>query len=380
MGSSTWLPPLTHRNILIAVSCIITGMQVIKALGAKPIGKRLDRMRAVSYFDGRFHNALPTRHFVSKAVGKWVKGAPHRVPKSIVPTVKTDPSIYAHHPKAPHATWLGHSAVLIELDGLRILTDPVLVGRSSPSNIAGPKRFYESPVAVGDLPLLDLVLLSHDHFDHLSYLTALALQSKAAHWLMPLGVGAHLESWGIEPARITELEWWEQFNIGSVKFTLAPCRHFSGRTLLDKDRTLWGSWSIHGPSGRLFFSGDTGMTPQFGEIGERLGPFDLTLMESGAYDPAWPDVHLGPEQALDVHRAVKGKIMLPIHWGTFDLALHPWIEPPERLLAGDLTNVQLTLPKPGARFRWDEPPAIERWWPELPWSPSSVRPVVATGL
>ncbi|MEC8024791.1 MAG: MBL fold metallo-hydrolase [Myxococcota bacterium] len=356
-------------------------MQVFKALGVPPKGKRLDRMCSAPNFDGRrFHNTLPTHHFVSKAAGKWLRGAPNRTPKQTVPTIGLAADTFARHPATPHATWLGHSAVLIELDGLRILTDPVLVGRSSPSNIAGPKRFFKSPIAAAELPDLDIVLLSHDHFDHLSYATVLVLKNKTAQWLMPLGVGSHLEAWGVDPDRITELEWWESHDLGPVKLTLTPCRHFSGRTLLDKDRTLWGSWCIHGPSGSLFFSGDTGMTPQFNEIGERMGPFDLTLIESGAYDPAWPDVHLGPEQALDVHRAVRGKVMLPIHWGTFDLALHPWIEPAERLMAADRADVHLTLPIPGTRFSWNSPPTLRRWWPDLPWDTALERPVRATGL
>ena len=355
-------------------------MNIIKALGAKPSGQRLKRMQSLTYFDGRFHNALPTRHFMGKAAGRWIRGAPNRVPKAPVPTVRLNPDTLTSLPATPHLTWLGHSACLIELDGLRILTDPVLIGRSSPSESAGPKRFFESPIAVSELPPLDIVLLSHDHFDHLSYLTALALKSKTKRWLIPLGVGAHLEYWGVEKDRIHEFEWWESQRVEGVEFTFASCRHFSGRSLVDKDRTLWGSWCVRGPSGSLYFSGDTGMSTHFREVGERLGPFDVTLIESGAYDPGWPDVHLGPEQALEGHRAVRGSLMLPVHWGTFDLALHSWIEPAERLLDAKAPQDHLTLPQPGARFDWDTPPPIARWWPELPWETAQERPVRATGL
>lgn len=259
------------------------------------------------------------------------------------------------------ATWLGHASVLIEIDGHRILADPMFSRRASPADFAGPRRLHPVPVMPEDLPPLDAVLISHDHYDHLDRATIAALlRSSAAPFLVPLGVGAHLRAWGVPPARIVELDWGAGQDIGPLRIVCTPARHFSGR-LFRRNGTLWASWVIAGRAHRVFFGGDTGYTAAFSEIGRHYGPFDLTVLPIGAYADAWPDIHMTPEEAVRAHRDLGGAALLPIHWATFDLALHSWAEPIERLLraAGAET---VAVPRPGGRFVVTRPPAVERWW------------------
>ncbi|MFW0795776.1 MBL fold metallo-hydrolase [Gordonia sp. CPCC 205515] len=255
-------------------------------------------------------------------------------------------------------TWLGHASALVELDGARILTDPVFSRRCSPSDIVGPARMHASPVTVADLPPIDVVLISHDHYDHLDMTTVveLAVRQPALRFVAPIGVGAHLEVWGIAADRITEADWWETrtLTVGTtdLTFTCCPARHFSGRALT-RNLAQWASWGVAGPTHRMFFSGDTGFTEQFEEVGARLGAVDLTLVAVGAYDPVWPDIHVNPEEAVAIHRMVTGDavgdaVMIPIHWGTFNLARHTWGDPIARVLPTAAANAATVLvPPPG---------------------------------
>jgi L-ascorbate metabolism protein UlaG (beta-lactamase superfamily) len=223
------------------------------------------------------------------------------------------------------------------------------------------------------------VAISHNHYDHLDEGTLRRMKDWDARFVVPLGVGARLLRWGIPAARITELDWWERLRVGDVEVVSTPARHASGRGLLDKDRTLWTSYAFVGPRHRVYFSGDTGMFPGFREIGERLGPFDLTMIESGAYNRAWPDWHLGPEQAVEAHGMVRGRTLLPIHWGLFDLAAHAWTEPVERVLAAAKgTGTSVVVPRPGQSVEPEAPPPFQRWWPDLPWHTAAEAPIRAT--
>jgi L-ascorbate metabolism protein UlaG (beta-lactamase superfamily) len=202
-------------------------------------------------------------------------------------------------------------------------------------------------------------------------------------FVVPLGVGAHLESWGVSAKQIVELDWWAETAVGALTLTATPARHFSGRSMVmaDRDATLWAGWAIRGPEHRVYYSGDTAMFPDFAEIGRRLGPFDASLIEVGAYDALWADVHLGPEQAIDAHRLVRGGVLIPVHWGTFDLALHPWTEPVERLLvAASRTRAQVAIPRPGQTVVPAAKFPVARWWPRVPWRTAEIAPVVSTGL
>ena len=232
------------------------------------------------------------------------------------------------------ATWLGHSTVLIEIDGLRVLTDPVWGPRASPSRFAGPKRFQPVPVPLRALPPVDVVIVSHDHYDHLDYPTIRELAKRDVPFVTSLGVGAHLEAWGVRPERIVELDWWESHRLPNAGLTVtaAPSQHFSGRGMKDRNSTLWSSMVIRTERHAVFFGGDGGLTNEYQVVRERLGPFDLVMLEVGAFHPAWGDIHLGPANALKALAMLGGGAFLPVHWGTFCLAMHAWDQPAEELL------------------------------------------------
>ncbi|MEM7311390.1 MAG: MBL fold metallo-hydrolase [Planctomycetota bacterium] len=336
--------------------------------------------------DGRFRDLLEREDPKGWSILRdWVLAkSPHRVPAEPIPTVRRTADDFREPPSSGlRVTWLGHSSSLVEIDGARVLLDPVFGKRVSPFAWAGPKRFFEPPMRASELPPLDAVAISHDHYDHLDRPTIVELSSLDVPFVVPLGVGAHLERWGVAPERITELDWWESHRVGPVTLTATPARHFSGRamTMTDRDRTLWAGWALTGPEHRVYFSGDTAMFPGFAEIGERLGPFDAALVEAGAYSPLWRDVHIGPEQAVVACELVRGALLMPVHWGTFDLAMHAWTEPIERILAAAASaGVPVAAPRPGASFEPASAPAVERWWPELPWRGPAEDPVVSSGL
>ncbi len=259
------------------------------------------------------------------------------------------------------ATWLGHSTVLLEMDGLTILTDPVWGPRASPLSFLGPKRFQPVPVALDALPKLDLVLVSHDHYDHLDYPTIKALARQSVPFVTSLGVGMHLEAWGIAPERITELDWWDSVDLpGGLTITASPAHHFSGRGLGDRNKTLWSSFVFKSQHHSVYFSGDGGLSPLFGEIGRRLGPFDLVMIEVGAFHPSWGAVHLGPDNALEAWAQLGSGKLLPVHWGTFNLAMHPWYQPAETLLARNSEG--LLMPRLGEPVEPARAEASTPWW------------------
>jgi L-ascorbate metabolism protein UlaG (beta-lactamase superfamily) len=351
--------------------------------GAPPRADRRARMEASPQWrDGAFRH--PASSFSSPsphAVWDWLTGkSPHTRPSVPVPT-RACASADFDTPQALRATWLGHATSLVEIDGLRLLVDPVFGPTASPGRAFGVARFFELPLPLDALPALDAVLLTHDHYDHLDYGTVRRLAGRVPRWLAPLGVGAHLERWGVPPERITEFDWWDETNLGGVRIVCTPSRHFSGRALGDRNRTLWCGWALVGAERRMYLSGDGGMQPQFAEIGARLGPFDLTLMEVGAYNRHWADIHMGPEQAVEAHRQVGGGVMVPVHWGTFELALHGWTEPVERaLVAAERSGVRLAVPRPGECVDPAQPAPVERWWPEVPWQTADEAPIVSAGL
>lgn len=249
----------------------------------------------------------------------------------------------------PQVMWLGHSTILMNIAGTIILTDPILSNRASPFPFAGPKRsISELPMSAKDLPDIDAVLISHDHYDHLDYATIRAIRHKTKRFFVPLGVAAHLEKWGVPSRKITELDWWEESQFEGITFACTPSRHFSGRKLNDRFKTLWCSWVIKSPVASVFFSGDTGYGSHFKAIGKKYGAFDLTLMECGQYNEHWAHIHMTPEQTVAAHHDIKGRLLLPIHWGAFVLALHDWDESVTRAhLAGTSLKTNIATPQIG---------------------------------
>ncbi|MEO6151416.1 MAG: MBL fold metallo-hydrolase [Mucilaginibacter sp.] len=305
--------------------------------------------------DGKkYLNTIPTNEAsldkMLPILKQYIQNKAENTPKKKLGPFKTDTTVYQTPPAGGlRITWVGHSSLLIEVDGKRILTDPVWSDRVSFSQVIGPKRFFKPPIALTDLPPLDAIIQSHDHYDHLDEATVKYFAGKNIPFYCSEGVGQHLEKWGVKPNLITELNWGDSAPIGGdIKITATPARHFSGRGLFNRNQTLWSSWVIKGPQHNIFFGADSGTTPDFKAIGDAYGPFDLTMLEVGAYGQYWPDIHMGPDNATNAHLALKGKLMMPIHWGTFNLAPHAWFEPAERLLglAKD-KGIDLFMPRPG---------------------------------
>ncbi|WP_186017641.1 MBL fold metallo-hydrolase [Burkholderia gladioli] len=258
---------------------------------------------------------------------------------------------------------LGHSTLLLKLRGGFWLTDPVFGERASPFKRVGPKRFHAPPIGLADLPPLAGVILSHDHYDHLDRETVLALADRTAIFLTPLGVGERLIEWGIDAAKVRQFDWWQGTEIDGISFTATPAQHFSGRSLFDGNSTLWASWTIIDAQLRIFFSGDTGYFDGFREIGERFGPFDVTMLETGAYDAQWPYVHMQPEHTVQAHQDLRGRWLVPVHNGTFDLAMHRWQDPFERVFGlAAAQGIALATPRMGERLDLAAPHRGERWW------------------
>ena len=334
---------------------------------------RNERILASPQFrDGRFWNKsglMPQIRGKAMAVaGEYFFGGQQRVPRGAIPILDPRHTWLRPAETGLRLTWLGHSTVLIEANGARILTDPVFGRRASPFRFVGPKRFHAVPVALDALPPLDAVLLSHDHFDHLCRETMTSLGRMGVPIVTSLGVGRHLEQFGVSPERITELDWHETASIagGRATLTATPAQHFSGRALSDRNHTLWSSWVIAADAHRVFFSGDTGLTEEFRDIGARHGPFDVVMLEVGAHHAAWSDIHLGPENALRAFEMLGGRALLPVHWGTFNLALHAWDEPAETLLArAPEQGVRLLTPRVGGTVEPSRVEAIDPWWREV---------------
>jgi L-ascorbate metabolism protein UlaG (beta-lactamase superfamily) len=316
---------------------------------------------------GKFHNAAPihragfaeTLDIIWKAL---VAKPPESVPAGEIPVqALTRAQLLA----APDQTLfrLGHSTLLLKLHNEFFLTDPVFSKRASPVQWAGPSRFHEPPIGIDELPPIKAVILSHDHYDHLDHAAILQLAPKTEHFLTPLGVGDRLIKWGVGAAKVQQLDWWESTTIRGVRFVATPAQHFSGRGLNDGNSTLWSSWVIDYQDVRVFFSGDSGYFDGFKAIGEKYGPFDLTLIETGAYDKMWPDVHMQPEQTLQAHLDLKGKWLMPVHNGTFDLGFHVWHEPFDRIAAlAAERGVPLATPEMGEALSLAQPAAGEHWW------------------
>jgi L-ascorbate metabolism protein UlaG (beta-lactamase superfamily) len=338
------------------------------ALGAQPSDIHAVAERSPNFHDGVFVNLEPAsfnidaeeqRNILWELIGN--RGVSR--PGAAIPLAAPE----AHAFEAPAGqiavNWLGHSTALLEIDGYRVLTDPVWSERCSPSDVIGPGRMHPPPVPLEALPALDAIVVSHDHYDHLDIDTILALaRSQWAPFVVPLGVGAHLRDWGIPDERIIELDWHEQTTIDELTLICTPARHFSGR-FLSRNATLWASWAIIGPAHRAYFGGDTGYTKSFTEIGNDHGPFDVTLMPVGAYNKTWPDIHMNPEEAVQAHLDLGGRLLVPIHWCTFRLAPHPWAEPIERLLAAaDSSQVRVAVPKPGERVDPTAATEFAPWW------------------
>ncbi len=315
----------------------------------------------------KFQNPIPTDmgglEVMIPILKEYINNKAENTPKQPLGPFKTDIAVYQSAPKSGlRVTWVGHSSLLIEIDGKRILTDPVWSDRVSFTQLMGPKRFFAPPLALNQLPPLDAIIVSHDHYDHLDKETIKFFRGTTTPFICSLGVGKYLQNWGIEKDYISQLDWGDSVMIDhSCVVTAAPARHFSGRGIFGRNETLWSSFVIKGQQHKIFFGADSGWFPGFKDIGDAFGPFDLTILEIGAYGKHWADIHMGPDHASNAHLALKGELMMPIHWGTFNLAPHAWFEPIERLTGyAKEKNIQLFVPAPGEPAEVKE--YVSDWW------------------
>jgi L-ascorbate metabolism protein UlaG (beta-lactamase superfamily) len=326
-----------------------------------------ERVRQSPQFgDGKFHNEVPATLMQPGTMRKTFREMLFGDTKSRKPSAPIPLVVPSHPPLSPDGLsliWYGHSTALVEIEGRRVLFDPVWSDRCSPSSLVGPQRMHPVPAPVHELPRLDAIAISHDHYDHLDMPTIRELvRTQSAPFLVPLGVAAHLDKWGVPASRIIELDWDETADVAGLHFVATAARHFSGR-VFTRDHTLWASWAISGATRKVFYTGDSGYWDGYARIGAQHGPFDVTLIQVGAYGPGWPDIHMTPEDGAKAHVDVRGDLLVPLHWGTFNLALHPWSEPVERLWAeAKARDIKLAVPRPGERVNVDDPQPVDAWW------------------
>ena len=375
-----------RRVLFVALSLVMGAALVAIILAWRPMGhlahgeRRTQMAKSAQWHAGHFENPQPLINDIMGGLLAMREASPVGAPVSSLPIAPIDPARFAQPPASGlRVTWMGHSTTLVEIDGARLLLDPVWSTRPTPLPGVGPSRWYPPVIALNTLPRIDAVLISHDHYDHLDAPTVLALANTGARFVVPLGVAAHLEYWGVSPERIVELDWWDSTGVAGVTIVSTPARHASGRMLFDKDATLWSGYAMIGATHRVYYSGDTGLFPAMRDIGARYGPFDCTLIEVGQYHRSWPDWHIGPEQAVQAHAMVRGRVLLPVHWGLFRLAYHGWTEPIERVVAAAaLSGATVATPRPGESIEPTVPITTTRWWPTLPWETARQHPIVSS--
>jgi L-ascorbate metabolism protein UlaG (beta-lactamase superfamily) len=371
-GEGTGMAGAGWRRLRLAAAGVaagataVTACRFVLAIGAKPKAARVSA--SPQYRDGAFRNVavtstVPQAGDMVDVLRDMLFGQERRRPTGPVPLVTR---VEQPATSGLHVTWYGHSSALVEIDGARVLFDPVWSERVSPSTLVGPKRLHPVPVALAELPTLDAIVISHDHYDHLDMDSVRTLvRTQRAPFVVPLGVGAHLERWRVPAERIVELDWWDGMSVAGLRITATPAQHFSGR-LFKRDGTLWTSWTVVGPHRKVFYTGDSGYFDGYAEIGERFGPFDVALVQIGAYGDAWPTIHMTPEEGVAAAVDVRAGLLVPVHWGTFNLALHGWTDPADRVwLEAKARDVRLAVPRPGERIDADDPPAVDGWWQAL---------------
>ena len=358
--------------ILLLVLVVVLFVNLSPQMGAS-ISKEKKELFKTSkqYKDGQFNNLGGVKMEMSfkdftKSMAAYFSPQPHSVPEKDIAVATIDSVAVSDYNGPTRLVWFGHSAFLLQMNGKNILLDPMFGEVPAPAPFLGKKRFSaQLPIIVEKLPIIDAVIFSHDHYDHLDYGSVLALKDKVKQFITPLGVGSHLEKWGVPANHIQELDWWQETNVEDITFACTPAQHFSGRGLTDRGSTLWSSWVIKANDENLFFSGDSGYGDHFKDIGNAYGPFDFAMLECGQYNELWHTIHMMPEETAQAGIDVKAKKAMPIHWGAFKLAMHPWTEPVERVsVKAKELQLPLVTPKIGVPIvLGSEEQSSSKWWP-----------------
>lgn len=321
------------------------------------------------YDDGKFYNTIRGTYDEGKAWRTAIKELifgkrTDPVPKTSIPIQKlTGTDFYEEDNNALRFVRLGHSTIMLQIGGKIWLTDPVLSERASMFQWIGPKRFHPVPIKIGGLPFIEGVLISHDHYDHLDHNSIVQLKDRVGYFYVPLGLKEKLASWGVDSEKIIELDWREKVQIGAVELISTPAQHFSGRGLFDSAETLWTSWVIKTNQHAVFFSGDSGYFAGFKEIGNKYGPFNITFLECGAYNESWRSMHMFPEDNIKAQKDLNGKLLVPVHNGTFDLAFHPWYEPMDQVMnLAKKAKTKFVIPLIGQIVDIKNAPETLEWW------------------
>lgn len=360
--------------LAISLTIVLLGVLFVylsPEFGGTPSEANKTRFEQLDYFsEGKFSNLIPTKMDmdfgkVITMLPELLKNDPARIPSFDLPIVSRDSLELVEDSLPTRLVWFGHSAFLLQIDGKNILIDPMLGEVPAPNPLLGKKRFFKDlPIEIEKLPQIDLIIISHDHYDHLDYGSIQKLKGKTKQFYVPLGVGAHFERWGVSPDVIHEMKWWEEAEVAGLSLVFTPSRHFSGRGPNNRFSTLWGSWVIKGQEDNIYFSGDSGYGPHFKEIGEKYGPFDFAMMECGQYNENWKDIHMIPEETAIAGKELNAKVMMPIHWAAFTLAMHSWTDPVERVtIKAKEINQSLFVPKIGEFIVLkDSLWTTEEWW------------------
>ena len=363
-------------NRITQFSIFIVGLlslSACSAFGKDPEGKHLEKIQSSPHFDKEkdsFVNRRPDILSTMREGQSMFKltleflfgGQKHRSPSEKLPEVKPDVEEFLKKSDKLKFIWFGHSTFLINFDETIILFDPIFSTAASPVSFA-VKRFQPPVLKLEELPEIHYIIISHDHYDHLDMETIQFFKNKKTKFITPLGVTSHIKEWGVEAERLTELDWWDSIHTENLEFILTPAQHFSGRKGSNQMKTLWGSWIVRSKNQSLYFSGDSGFDTHFKTIGDKYGPFDITFIENGQYDLKWKEVHVLPEETAQAFIDLKGKRLVPVHWGMFDLSLHSWFDPIERLeKEAEKRNLNLLTPKFGQIVKLEEETIFEKWW------------------
>ena len=361
---------ITTVSITIIIALVgVAFVNVSPEFGGKPSEESLKRFnKSANFLNGTFRNLQKTvqsTDFKLSTIPQFFTNGNNKVPSIKLPSKKITKSFFNDKSQQPRITWFGHSAVFVEMENQNIFIDPMLGDVPSPHPWLGSSRFNkELPISIDSLPNIDVVLISHDHYDHLDYGSIKKLKNKVEQFYVPLGIKAHLVSWGIDENKVKEFDWWESISLNGIEFVSTPARHFSGRGVTNRNSTLWCSWVLKSESTSIFFSGDSGYGEHFKEIGDKYGPFDFSMMECGQYNEQWSQIHMLPEETIQASIDVQSKLTMPIHWGAFKLALHSWDDPIKRATkAAEELKVNITTPILGESIvlKTNEYP-LEKWW------------------